>query len=357
MDSLLLGGVGMITPVGIGASMVNTSIRAGIKRFTLTDILGDIEAPTKVALVPNKALENTIADTQLKGSFNALQRRMLAMASQALSNLKPSIPDVSIPLFLAGAEPYVQGPSLNQYFIERLSESARIKIDIPNSRTLNIGRAGGVEAIEIAFKYMSSTQAHYALVGGVDSFYDFLTMDYLYESSRLLNCSNGDGFIPGEGAGFILLVSPNAPDIDHRNVNTVVYRPGLHEEASHLYSEEQTNPGGGLSQALRQAFSALNNPTEIINDVYTSGNGERYYAQELSVSLMRNQKLISKPHNIIRPADSFGDLGAAFAPIAIGLASENMAPEKTKVSSVFCSSDSSARGVICLKSYTQPTQR
>lgn len=347
----------MITPVGIGASMVNTSIRAGIKRFTLTDILGDIEAPTKVALVPNKALENTIADTQLKGSFNALQRRMLAMASQALSNLKPSIPDVSIPLFLAGAEPYVQGPSLNQYFIERLSESARIKIDIPNSRTLNIGRAGGVEAIEIAFKYMSSTQAHYALVGGVDSFYDFLTMDYLYESSRLLNCNNGDGFIPGEGAGFILLISPNAPDADHFNTNTVLYRPGLHEENDHFFSEQQAMPGGGLSQALRKAFNALNMPSAIINDVYSSGNGERYYAQELSVALMRNQKLISKPREVIRPSDSFGDLGAAFAPIAVGLVSENMPTEKRKISSIFCSSDSSARGVICLSSSTPQMQR
>ncbi len=348
MTAVLLAGVGMVTPVGIGVEMVNTSVQAGINRYAQTDIIGHDDDPVRMALVPQSALAETVDNQRLKGAPSTWQKRMLCLATLALTDLAertPCLPLQPVPLFLAGPEPYISLPNIDCGFIEDLAEQSGVNIDISNCRVTNTGRAGGIQSIDTAFKYFASTGAHYALVGGVDSFYDRHVMNYLDETSRLLKNDSLDGFVPGEGAGFLLLVSPDAPEEIRQQATVCLYSPGISHEAGHLLGKKKSR-----AESLAAAFAQANAATpEPVRYLYSSENGERYYAKELSVALIRNQQAMSPQYDIYRPAESFGDLGAAFGPVAVGLASVNSASDKT-ATLVYCSSDSSPRAALCMTS-------
>ncbi len=349
MTAVLLAGIGMVTPVGIGVEMVNTSVQAGINRYAHTDIIGHDDDPVRMALVPQLALAEAIDTPRLTGSPGVWQKRLLRLATLALTDLtemSPCLPQLPIPLFLAGPEPYISLPNIDRGFIENLAEQSGVNIDVNNCRITNTGRAGGIQSIDTAFKYFASTGGHYALVGGVDSFYDIQIMEYLDETSRLLKNDTLDGFVPGEGAGFLLLVSPDAPEEIRQQATDCLYNPGITHEAGHLLGKEASR-GESLASAFTQTSAATPQPVSCL---YSSENGERYYAKELSVALIRHRQAMDQQYDIYRPAESFGDLGAAFGPVAVGLASVNSASDKT-ATLVYCSSDSSPRAALCMTSF------
>jgi len=334
----------MVTSIGIGAEMVNASVRAGVNRYEQTDIIGHDEDPVRMSLVPQMALDS-VAISQFSNTFDARQRRMLRLAILGIKGLKPALPNVALPLFLAGPEPYVSMSDVNPVFIESLARYADINIDLRQCRVTNTGRAGGLQMIDTAFKYFASTGNHYALVGGVDSFYDLLLMSYLEEESRLLKNNALDGFVPGEGAGFLLLISPDAPEEIRQRATACIQCPSIALEKNNLLGEP-VHGDGGLARALTQALEKTQQP---IQHLYSSENGERYYARELSTALMRNQhSSIQKKNGVCRPAEFFGDLGAAFGPVAIGIAGVDIKKRHNTASLVVCSSDSGSRAALCV---------
>jgi len=345
MNSLLLAGADMITSIGMGAEMVNGSVRAEINRYAQTDIIGHDDDPVRMSLVPQMALDS-VDIPQFNNTFDTRQRRLLRLAILGIQKLRPLLPDAPLPLFMAGPEPYVSMSGVNQVFIKSLAEYAQLKIDLRQCRISNTGRAGGLQMIDTAFKYFASTGAHYALVGGVDSYYDFLLMSYLEENARLLKNTTLDGFVPGEGAGFLLLVSPNAPEEIRQQASACLQSPGIAREKDNLLNETVTH-NGGLGQALTQALEQAQQP---IGQLYSSDNGERYFARELSTALVRNpHSSIKGEYPVCRPAEFFGDLGAAFGPVAIGIASMDMKKRHNAASLVACSSDSGSRAALYME--------
>ncbi len=343
MNSILLGGAGMVTPVGVGVEAVNAAVRAGINSYAQIDLIGHDDDPIRMSLVPQMALD-AVEIESFDNRFDARQRRMLRLAVTALENIKPCLPDIAIPLFLAGPEPYVSMSNVNPLFLESLANHSGVNIDLRQCRTINVGRAGGLHMIDMAFKYFSSTNAHYALVGGVDSFHDLLVLSYLDETNRLLKNDALDGFVPGEGAGFLLLISPDAPEELRQQATASILCPAMTHEEGHLLSESAI--GGGLTNAFAQAMSKTQQPVQRI---YSSENGERYYAKELSLALMRNQHSHKGQYSVSRPAEYFGDLGAAFGLVALGLASVNLHAKDRAATLVYCSSDSGERAALCME--------
>ena len=50
---------------------------------------------------------------------------------------------------------------------------------------------------------------------------------------------------------------------------------------------------------------------EAIGQVYSSMNGENYFAKEFGVMIIRNRDTIAVDFDVLHPADCFGDIGAA----------------------------------------------
>lgn len=347
---LLLAGTGMITPLGAGVIMTNSSLDAGINRYKevglidgmVLDNAEDDESFTRMALVPNTALRHAIDTKLLSDTLSRKQLRMLRLANQAMTELVPTLPPEPVPLFLAGPEPYLQCPGVDLGFIENLARQSGAKIDLDYSRCVNVGRAGAVDVIETAAKYMASCNKGYALVGGVDSFFDLKIMRYLAKTGRLLTCGASQGFVPGEGAAFLLLVSTAAAAEDGITPLASLSSPGMALEEGHILGE-----GIYRCDGLAAAFAnALAKGSPPISRIYSSENGEMHYAKELSVAITRNRKALIPACNVQRPSAFFGDLGAAFATVAVGLASANLSAHPHSL--VYGSSDSGLRAAVCV---------
>ncbi|WP_444994499.1 hypothetical protein [Aliikangiella sp. IMCC44359] len=354
MDKMLIAATSMITPIGKGLERVYCSVEAGINRYQESSVLGSDGEPVRMALVPHNALKDAIDYALLTGELNARQKRLLRLATVALMDIKSQLPEEKIPLFLAGPEPYMQSMGVNQTLINNLSRQAGVEFDLPYSRVTNTGRAGAIEMMEIAMRYFEVSNADYALVGGVDSYYDVSTLDYLDNNNRLLLTNNKEGFVPGEAASFALLISPNAPVNIKEKAMAQFISPVVEYEKGHLLGKETF-----MGDALTCIFQHMNNQTkQLVKHIYSSENGESYYANELALAIIRNKSAFTKNKKIIRPAEYLGDIGAAFGCVMLGLAIKKAQEQSHDCPIlVFCSSDSGARAGLYLTIYQNTRQK
>src|SRR5262249_14094086 len=111
--------------------------------------------------------------------------------------------------------------------------------------------------------------------------------------------------------------------------------------------------GEGLTDAMQGALSTAGWTPADVKRVYADLNGEEYRAHEWVLARCRTLSEVE----VIHPADCIGDVGAASAPLLIGLASLTMHRGRAGVQKalVFCSSDFGTRGCACLASPTPPS--
>ncbi len=335
MKKLFFAGSGMITPIGANSEMTAASVKAGVSTYGLSKFHYSFQA-IKMASVPDEALPNLDDDANCH-ALNTRQQRMLRLAHCALEQFSPELIS-HVPLFLAGPEPMPDKvPPVRSSFLTCINSQTRLDIDMENSKVFPLGRAATFYALQSAFEYLESSNKGFALVGGVDTFQDFLLLDELASGGRIQTAVNtADAFVPGEAAGFILLTKD--PSFTQ---NGTIFYPGIAEEEGHRYSDEVYS-GEGLSKAISLALD--NSEFNQIETVYSSFNGESFAAKEFGVSCVRNTPLHNSSLEHLHPADCFGDLGGATGVILLTLAAMNANQFKL----VYGSSDCKFRGAACV---------
>jgi 3-oxoacyl-[acyl-carrier-protein] synthase-1 len=345
---LYIAATGMITPLGDSAAMTAAAVRAGASGYQSSGFYLNEDAHIRMALVPGEALQDCLNKELLPEDYAARQIRLLRLASLAMTPLRPLLPrGQKLPLFIAGPEQLIETDQpIDRAFLENLVEQTDVNLDLARSRVIAMGRAGGLAAVELAFRYFASTGERFALVGGVDTFYDGRLVQKLFEDKRLLVAGNMDGFIPGEGAAFLLLSREETPLIPHADKTVYLYEPGTASEPGHLAST-QPYRGEGLASAVTAALD--NAPTGKIRTLYSSMNGEHFFAKEHGVALMRNNARLEENMKIEHPADCLGDLGAAFGPVAMGIAAAQLLDGRAASPCVVCcSSDGEPRAAAVM---------
>src|SRR5690625_6046902 len=78
-----------------------------------------------------------------------------------------------------------------------------------------------------------------------------------------------------------------------------------------MYNDEAYR-GEGLASAFKKTLDK--HPTSDIHTIYSSMNGENFWAKELGVAQLRNKSAFRDPVAVRHPADGYGVLGAATAP-------------------------------------------
>lgn len=337
LDKLHIAATGMITPVGMNTAMTAASVKAGINVYQSSTIYDEYFSPIHMTQVPEDALPPLSLQLKNQLGINARQARMLRLAQPALREVLTGITS-PLPLFMAGPEPLPNRPlPMRSVFLKHLQVQTGFSFDLDASKVFPMGRAAAFFALEYAFNFLASSDQELALVGGVDTYWHPMTLAALAKDKRLKTENGGaDVFVPGEGAGFILL-SKNETIKNNRQI----FRPGLSEEIGHRYSEEPYR-GDGLSLAFNQAIENAN--TKNIKQIYSSLNGESFGSKEYGVAVTRNSSEISEGYKHIHPADCYGDLGAASGVILLSLASINSS------GSTLCygSSDDAFRGAACV---------
>lgn len=338
---LYLAGSGIMTSVGETSEQSLAAIKAGISTYAESSVLGKNHVYLTMALIPQGALpplEAPLASLAL----SPLQQRLLRLAAKPLLECLNAVPDgQTVPLFLAlpenlpGLRPF---PATN--FIKYLiAQSGAKNVNAAASRTVSTGRAGGLQALDLAFRYLEATGEQHVIVGGVDSFLDLYNLAVLDQQNRIKSESSMEGFVPGEAGAFILLSSARSG----QGKTTAVYYPGLADEPGHRFSDKPYT-GDGLAQAMRMAIH--NGPGGPIQKIYSSLNGEHFGAKEYGVALIRNSASFTENMLLEHPADCIGDVGAASAPLLIAVGAAGNAGNGL----VYCSSDGAYRGAVCIES-------
>jgi len=346
IPKIYIAGIGMITPVGANAVMTAAAVRAGVSGYQECNFYDEDYNNVRLATVPGKALEGSLDEESLTVSMSARHARMLQMAKLAMYEIAPKLPKgEKTPLFLAGPEPLGNDDQpLNMAFIQNLAIQTSTNFDLSQCRINSMGRAGGLSNIKSAFRYLEDARAKFALVGGVDSFYDKETLNFLLSKDRLLCGERMDGFIPGEGAVFILLT--NDPSVNTKVRLPSLYEPGGGSEKGHMYSNA-TYTGDGLSTAVTAAIQ--NARASNIGTIYSSMNGESFFAKEYGIAVLRNNEAFDEKMKVEHPADCYGDLGAASGVAMVALsAMQAMTRKDTRPYLICCSSDREYRSAVVM---------
>ena len=186
-------------------------------------------------------------------------------------------------------------------------------------RTIPSGHAAGLAALEQAWRLIRSGEIDACLVGGVDSYDDADTLEWLDELEQLHSKTNKWGFIPGQAAGFVLLSSHQFAQ-KHKLPNLgEVLEVALARE-NNLIKTDAVCIGEGLSAAVRQVLEAMSSEEKPIHQTLCDLNGERYRAAEFGYTLTRTGNRFADAGEYTAPADCWGDVGAASVPLFIGLA-------------------------------------
>ncbi len=343
---LFVAGTGMITPLGGNTAMTIAAINAGINVYQASSFFNKQDRPMSVTSVPEGALPPLHADLK-SFPLTGREKRLIRLAMPALQEALTHYPsDHPLPLFLAGPEPiHSNVKATTAKIIAHIKIQANANIDLTNSRYFASGRAGLIEAVEMAFRYFSATNAAYVLVGGVDSYLDAATLGNLDGEDRVLAENIPDAFAPGEGASFLLLRNPSF-NSDATQQEAVLFEPGITIEKGHRYSDEPYL-GEGLANAFKTAIA--NGSGEKISTIFSTMNGENFFAKEFGVATIRNQSALHEKCKHEHPIDCVGDMGAATAAVLIALAQHRLLKSKTTMQNlVYCSSDMAGRGALCV---------
>lgn len=342
----------MITPVGGNTLMTIAAVNAGINQYQASPFFNKRDKPMTATMVPDGALpplHDDLQNIQLTGR----EKRLIRLAMPALQEVfSHYLSDQPLPLFLAGPEPiYSNVKATTAKMLTYIKIQTNANIDLPSSRYFAAGRPGLIDAIDMAFRYFSATNAAYVVVGGVDTYLDAATLGNLDAENRVLAEDIADAFAPGEGASFLLLRNP-AIHSDAPQNGVVLFEPGLATEKGHRYSEEPYL-GKGLADAFKVAIA--NGSGEKISTIFSTMNGENFFAKEFGVATIRNQSALDEKCKHEHPIDCFGDMGAATAAVLISLAQHKLLKSKTVTQHlVYCSADMAGRGALCLAKIDYP---
>ncbi|VWC70123.1 hypothetical protein BLA39750_00456 [Burkholderia lata] len=180
------------------------------------------------------------------------------------------------------------------------------------SRIMRTGKAGIGEALLLARSLLDEQRVGHVMVLGMDSYLHTDVVVQHLEGERILSTENRDGYIPGEGAGAVLLgLDDGAPG------RLLIAGIGCAEENARISQSEKPIRGLGLKSAIRDASQmsgfAVSECAFHMSDI----SGESYYFREASLAIAGGleTRVESFPH--YTPASSLGETGAAVGPLLL----------------------------------------
>lgn len=252
-------------------------------------------------------------------------------------------------LLLAGPEEVDPLDPRGARLLAAIAERSGVAIDLARSRLVAQGRAAGAYAIEQAIARLSRGEDEAILVGGVDTHFDPDRLEELDRARRLHGPGTENGFIPGEGAAFVLLASRRRFGADPRSATIVGV--GTEREPRPFGSAEPCH-ALGMTLAAKRAIEAAG--AAPIGWALTDVVGERHRVDEWLFASGRIQSSFAPDLHHDAPLVITGDLGAASAPLLVVLAcvgwQTGCAP--ADVALVAAHSDGPERGAILLAKET-----
>lgn len=330
------------TPLGLSAAQTAAAVRAGISGFgefpfvTLNGepmvVCADDEIPSTLVgrerLVP--MIDSVLAEIRASRAVTAYKGPCYLLIS--LPESRPGFDDADARSIAAHAVDCLRSVQ-------------------PGLRTGVVGRghAGSLRALERAAQESEKGVVGLFVVLGADSYHHPDTFIWLEKEKRFAQPGVRAGFIPGEGVGCLVLAS--AALRRQWDVPALATVAGVATTQEALLRDCETGSfGRGMSAALDLATSGLQLPAEAVDVVYADINGERYRSEEWGFAAMEMHTTM-KSLEYELPAACWGDVGAAFGPLATTLFIQSHARRYAKGprALVMAGSDNGLRGAMVLQ--------
>ena len=345
-QSICVVAVGAYTAVGATAPAAAAAVRAGIAGFSEHPYLLSRDGePLVVARAPKIDDDPT--------GLERLLRLAIPAAREALAAIDPHPRERAATYLILGLP--VDRPGKPAGLNEQLANGLRAKLGIAGAEVIPCGHAAGLLALEAARRRLHSGQSAFCLVGGVDSYLDADTLEWLDDCEQIHGGDNAWGFIPGEAAGFCLLALADVAQRYELSASTRVTGIASSREKN-LIKTESVCLGRGLTEAFEQVLVALPSEDDKVAQVICDMNGEPYRADEYGFTLLRTGNRFIDATRFTAPADCWGDVGAASGPLFINLAVaaalRGYAPGRHTL--VWTSSEGGERSALLLQSEIAP---
>ncbi|RZJ10565.1 MAG: beta-ketoacyl synthase [Rubrivivax sp.] len=309
----LINGLGASTPVGRSAWASAAAVRSGITGFVrhpyMVDTAGE---PMRVAIAP-------WLDIGLQGA-DRLAALLLPAMEEALAGLPAPVPAdrFALALGLPSARPGLP-PDVAGALLQRVHQ--RWGGLFGRQATFEAGHAAGLLALQAACQQLNEGRLDACLVAGVDSWIAPATLEWLEAQDQLHGAgplNNAWGFIPGEGAGALLLLREGAGNLPAPQALARVLGVGQAHEPKRIKTQTVCI-GEGLTSAFQAALQAVPASARV-TDIYCDMNGEPYRADEFGFTALRTGEHFESASDFVAPADCWGDMGAAGGPLHVLLA-------------------------------------
>lgn len=346
-ESLVVIATGACTPIGRSAPASAAAVRAGISGFVhhpqATDSVGE---PVPVAMAP--WLDVALAGTDRMEAllFPAIDEAMAAMHGRVLEDGKA--PVIALALGLPAPRPGV-AENLQSSMKARLA--SRFGKRFSSAACFSSGHAAGLVGLQAAIPRLAQGSMDACLVAGVDSYLDARTLTWLESCEQLHGAgptNNAWGFVPGEGAGAILVMRASvARQMGLRPLAFV--RGAAAGQEAHVIKSDAVCIGEGLTHVLATTLATLAHGKRV-TDVYCDINGEPYRSEEYGFAALRTGEHFESATDFCAPADCWGDVGAASGPLQLMLACAAMQKGYARGSNAlaWCSSESGERAAALL---------
>jgi 3-oxoacyl-[acyl-carrier-protein] synthase-1 len=339
-------GLGATTPLGRTAWSSGAAVRAGISGFTQHPFMVDADGePMHVAacawLPPDASVVARMSDCLVGAIRGALR--------DSSANGGPQ-PAWKIALFVGFP---AERPGVPADIGERLRDA--LEDDFPQAfiRTsfARGGHAAGFALLRQAQKLLAAGSADACLIAATDSYLEPDTLEWLEMTEQLHGAAprnNAWGFIPGEGAGAVLVATREAARRHGMTPLAEVVATALAREDK-LIRTSEVCVGRGLTNAFQTALADLPAGARI-TDVVCDMNGDPYRADEFAFAVLRTRERFLTPSEFVAPADCWGDVGAASAPLLLVLTVIALykAYSNGAAALVWCSSDTGERGAALI---------
>jgi len=310
-NTVCIVGMGAVTSVGLNAPASAAAVRAGISGFSEHPFMINQEGdPYILAMMPGN-------DSSL-GTQRYIDMALPAI-EEALFPLFDLCADVGrIPVIIGSPEKRPGLPDeLSVILKETIGKSLHKHSIVADISIESKGHSAGLIALQKGAQYISERSVRFCLVGGIDSYIDPDTLDWVEVNEQLHVPSNAWGFIPGEAASFCLICA-----VETANKYKLPVRARLVAiSTAHEKNKIKTKTvciGAGLTQAVQGLLSALPENTKIDYTICDQ-NGEAYRADEFGFMLARLSKYFADSSDYMAPADCWGDVGAASGPLFVNL--------------------------------------
>lgn len=304
MRPLAIRRVGLVTAVGSDASSSCAAFRAKTTNPGQTPFMDSTGEWIAAHQVWPEAGERGIA-------------KLARMAATAIEEALDGLPKgqwADIPLLLCVAES------------ERVGRPENLDIDIfeqiealtgarfaPTSGIVPYGRVGVAVALAQAAQRVEAGVCSHALVAATDGLLDWHALMHYDREDRLLTRENSNGFMPGEGAGALLVGPPGGDD------ELLCTGIGFAVEPAPIASGEPLR-GDGLSNAILSALAQTGQTMHAFDYRIADLSGEQYYFKEAALALLRTLRTTKEEFDLWHPAECTGEAGALAGAAIIALA-------------------------------------